>query len=142
MLVREILLTVKKSADNPKEYFKIVHHTKNNKTRFFPLTTDVKDILSRLKDCHERNGIKSGYLFPAESENGVITNNTVYNFLPPHVCLAGHIHSEGHHKGNSQLPPKRHYQSRKQFRWECDTCIAALWEFAECGNEPLLYEGG
>ncbi len=73
-------LTVKKSADNPKEFFRIVHHTKNHKTRFFPLTTDVKDILARLKDCHERNGIKTEYLFPADSENGVITNNTVYNY--------------------------------------------------------------
>ena len=80
IIISKEQLTVKKSAENPKEYFVIVHHTKNNKTRFFPLTTDVRDILSRLKDCHERNGIKNEYLFPADSENGVITNNTVYNF--------------------------------------------------------------
>ena len=73
-------LTVKKSEDNPKEYFQIVNHTKNHKNRVFPVTTKIKDILSRLWKCHELNGIESEYLFPAKSDNGVITNNTVYNF--------------------------------------------------------------
>jgi len=73
-------LTVKKSEDNPKEYFQIVNHTKTYKIRFFPVTTKIKDILSRLRKCHELNGIESEYLFPAKSDNGVITNNTVYNF--------------------------------------------------------------
>ena len=44
------------------------------------MTTKIKDILSRLWKCHELNGIESEYLFPAKSDNGVITNNTVYNF--------------------------------------------------------------
>ncbi|MCR5452932.1 MAG: site-specific integrase [Lachnospiraceae bacterium] len=73
-------LTVKKSEDNPKEYFQIVNHTKNHKNRVFPVTTGIKDILIRLKKSHELNGIESEYLFPAKSDNGVITNNTVYNF--------------------------------------------------------------
>ncbi len=73
-------LTVKKSESNPKEYFKIVNHTKNHKNRVFPVTTTITDILERLRKNHEQNGIKSDYLFPAKSENGVITNNTVYNF--------------------------------------------------------------
>ncbi|MCR5024900.1 MAG: site-specific integrase [Lachnospiraceae bacterium] len=79
MISRE-QITVKKSKDNPKEYFQIVNHTKTYKDRVFPVTTTVKDILTRLSKCHELNGIKSEYLFPAESDNGVITNNTVYNF--------------------------------------------------------------
>lgn len=73
-------LTVKKSPDNPKEYFQIVNHTKNHKNRVFPMTKTVQDILARLRACHERKGIESKYLFPADSANGVITNNTVYNF--------------------------------------------------------------
>ncbi len=78
--IKRELLTAKKSADNQKEYFRIVNHTKNNKNRLFPLTGTVKDILGRLKQCHQRNGLKSAYLFPAHNENGIITNNTVYGF--------------------------------------------------------------
>ena len=44
------------------------------------MTKTVQDILARLRACHERKGIESKYLFPADSANGVITNNTVYNF--------------------------------------------------------------
>ncbi len=80
-------ITVKKSEDNPKEYCKIVNHTKTYKVRYFPVTTKIKDILSRLRKCHELNGMESEYLFPARSDNGVITNNTVYNFYR-RICKA------------------------------------------------------
>ena len=78
--IRREQLTVKKSEINPKEYCQIVNHTKNHKNRVFPVTTTIKDILARLSECHKLNGIKSQYFFPAKSENGVISNNTVYNF--------------------------------------------------------------
>ena len=54
--------------------FVIVNHTKNYKTRFFPLTKDLKDFLSRLKIMHDKYYPDSKYLFPADTDNGAITN--------------------------------------------------------------------
>lgn len=58
--------------------FVIVNHTKNYKTRFFPLTKDLKDFLSRLKIMHDKYYPDSKYLFPADTDNGAITNRAVY----------------------------------------------------------------
>ena len=80
ILIHRIQITVKKGSDNPKEYFQIVNHTKTYKDRRFPITKDVKAFLDRLRYVHERYYPDSNYLFPADSANGVITNNTVYNF--------------------------------------------------------------
>lgn len=38
------------------------------------------DILKRLKDVHDRYYPDSDFLFPAKTEEGCITNNTVYGF--------------------------------------------------------------
>ena len=55
-------------------------HTKNGKERQFPITREVRDLLERLKEVHRLYYPGSEYLFPADSPEGVITNNTVYNF--------------------------------------------------------------
>jgi len=72
-------LTVKKTA-TVKEHFVIVHHTKTWKDRMFPITDALNEFLAKLKDIHDRYYRDSPYLFPADSDTGVITNNAVYNF--------------------------------------------------------------
>ena len=56
----------------------IVDHTKNNKERFFPITDDLQDFLTRLKAMHDKYYPDSNFLFPADTPNGCITNNAVY----------------------------------------------------------------
>ncbi len=77
--IKRSQITVKKNGKE-KEHFKIVSHTKNYKVRNFPITDNLKDFLSRLKTIHDRFFPESEYLFPADTENGVITNNVVYGF--------------------------------------------------------------
>lgn len=72
-------LTVKRTEKEP-EHFVIVGHTKNRKNRAYPIFNDLKPILQKLDYVHHRYYPNSKYLFPAQSANGVITNNTVYNF--------------------------------------------------------------
>lgn len=73
-------ITVKKHGENKKERFVVVHHTKTYKDRRFPITDDLDDFLTRLKNAHAKYYSGNQYLFPADNENGIITNNTVYNF--------------------------------------------------------------
>ena len=73
-------ITVKRNGGSVKEHFKIVNHTKTNKNRRYPMTKELRKFLATLKNIHKDNEIQSEYLFPADSETGVITNNTVYNF--------------------------------------------------------------
>ena len=61
------------------EHFEIVNHIKTHKSRKYPMSDDLKDLIQRLKSVHDKYYPDSMYLFPAKSENGVITNNTVYN---------------------------------------------------------------
>ena len=58
--------------------FVIVGHTKNYKTRYFPVTKDLRDFLNRLKAMQEKYYPDSKYLFPADTPTGVITNRAVY----------------------------------------------------------------
>ena len=60
--------------------FMIVEHTKTYKDRIFPRTSSVNEFLTRL--YKELDSCYPGceYLFPANTENGVITNNMVYRF--------------------------------------------------------------
>lgn len=73
-------ITAKKHGENDKERFVVVNHTKTYKDRQFPITDDLENFLTRLKQIHKKYGYESKYLFPADNENGIITNNTVYNF--------------------------------------------------------------
>lgn len=59
--------------------FVIVSHTKTNRDRLFPLTKDIENFLMRLKSMHEKFYPNSMYLFPANTQNGVITNQAVYS---------------------------------------------------------------
>ena len=59
--------------------FVIVSHTKTNCDRLFPLTKDIENFLMRLKSMHEKFYPNSMYLFPANTQNGVITNRAVYS---------------------------------------------------------------
>ncbi len=65
--------------------FIIVEHTKNYKDRFFPITEDLKNFLIRLKAMHDKYYPDSEYLFPADTENGTITNRAVY-FVYQGIC--------------------------------------------------------
>lgn len=58
----------------------IVPHTKTYVDRYFPISDDLADFLVRLKAVHDKYYCGSKYLFPANSANGVITNNTIYDF--------------------------------------------------------------
>lgn len=72
-------ITVKKTK-TMKEHFAIVPHTKTYVDRYFPITDALADFLQRLKAVHQKYYPDSKYLFPADSANGVITNNTIYDF--------------------------------------------------------------
>ncbi|MBQ6733747.1 MAG: site-specific integrase [Lachnospiraceae bacterium] len=78
--IRREQITVKRNGGSEKEYFKIVNHTKTNKNRRYPITKELRQFLEKLLAVHRKNNINSEYLFPAQSQTGVITNNTVYNF--------------------------------------------------------------
>ncbi len=72
-------ITVKKFND-VSEYCKIVDHTKTYKNRYFARYDQLNDFLDRLIEVHDSYYPKSIYLFPANNENGIISNNTVYNY--------------------------------------------------------------
>ena len=78
-IVRE-QITVKKH-DNVPEHCIIVNRTKNRKNRRFPLTVVyLNEFLERFFTVLDRYYPDSEYLFPANTETGVISNNTVYNY--------------------------------------------------------------
>lgn len=59
---------------------KIVSYTKNGKSRAYPLGDAELEFLERLKHVHDLYYPDSPFLFPADSVNGCITNDTVYQF--------------------------------------------------------------
>lgn len=73
-------ISVKRNGGKEKEHFVVVNHTKTYSDRKFPITNTLDDFLMRLRQVHENYYPASKYLFPADNENGIITNNTVYNF--------------------------------------------------------------
>ena len=77
---REQITLKPETGTGGRDTFHIVGHTKNGKERQFPITREVRDLLERLKEVHRLYYPGSEYLFPADSPEGVITNNTVYNF--------------------------------------------------------------
>lgn len=79
IFIHQQQLTVKK-LDGVPEHFEIVSHTKNYKNRKYPITDEVLELIGRLKTVHEKYYSKSEFVFPANSENGCITNNTIYDY--------------------------------------------------------------
>lgn len=72
-------ITIAAENGTPASY-KIVNHTKTHEDRLFPITNDISDLLTRLKYVHDRFYPDSEFLFPANTENGCISNNAVYHF--------------------------------------------------------------
>ena len=72
-------ITVKKYKDK-KEHCVIVNHTKTGKNRIFPRSTTLNSFLERLFTVLDQYYPDSEYLFPANTDTGVISNNTVYNY--------------------------------------------------------------
>jgi len=72
-------LTVKKYKDK-KEHCVIVNHTKTGKNRIFPRSTTLNSFLERLFTVLDQYYPDSEYLFPANTDTGVISNKTVYNY--------------------------------------------------------------
>ncbi len=72
-------ITVKRFNDVP-EYCKIVDHTKTYKNRNFPRYSELDEFLNRLMEMHDKYYPKTSYLFPADNDNGVISNYAVYNY--------------------------------------------------------------
>ncbi len=87
-------LTIKKHG-NVSEHFEIVNHIKTHKSRKYPMSDDLKDLIQRLKSVHDKYYPDSMYLFPAKSENGVITNNTVYNLYRRMIKSLGYQQTKG-----------------------------------------------
>ena len=71
-------ITLKKAPGNSN---KIVEYTKNGKARFYPIADMERVFLEKLKAVHDEYYPNSPFLFPANSENGCITNDTVYQFF-------------------------------------------------------------
>lgn len=69
-----------KNAKDINERYAIVPHTKTYVDRYFPISDDLADFFVRLKAVDKKYYADSKYLFPADSANGVITNNAVYHF--------------------------------------------------------------
>ncbi len=74
-----------KKFNNVPEHWKIVEHTKTYKDRLFPMTDALREFLTRLYAVLDKYYPKSEFLFPADTEIGVITNNTVYR-LYHRIC--------------------------------------------------------
>lgn len=87
-------LTIKKHG-NVSEHLEIVNHTKTHKNRKYPMSDDLKDLLKRLKSVHDRYYPDSAYLFPAKTENGVISNYIVYNLYRRMIKSLGYQQTDG-----------------------------------------------
>ena len=83
--ITETYIIINKEQITSGNDFFIVSHTKNYKDRYFPLTNDLKAFLRRLKEMHDSFYPNSKYLFPADTETGVITNRAVY-FVYQGIC--------------------------------------------------------
>lgn len=77
--ISETHITICKEQLTDDNDFVIVGHTKNYKNRYFPITNDLADFLTRLKAMQDKYYPDSKYLFPANNKNGIITNRAVYS---------------------------------------------------------------
>lgn len=70
-------VSVKRFNDVP-EHWMIVEHTKTYKDRIFPRTDAINEFLKRLYAVLDKHYPGNAYLFPDDTQLGVINNNTVY----------------------------------------------------------------
>lgn len=87
-------ITVEKSG-NVSRHFEIVEHTKTHKDRRFPIDSKLNDFLRRLKAVHDEYYPNNIYLFPANTHNGNISNDVVYEFFRDMLDLLGYKYSDG-----------------------------------------------
>ena len=59
----------------------ICNYTKNGKSRYYPIADLEMEFLLKLKEMHSKYYPDSPFLFPADTNNGCITNNMVYQFF-------------------------------------------------------------
>ena len=55
--------------------------SKNSRARYYPIADLEEEFLRRLKSVDAQYYPESPFLFPADSKNGCITNNMVYQFF-------------------------------------------------------------
>lgn len=85
LVVQRELLTVKKSPVNPKEYMKIVEHTKTKMIRKIPIYDELQHLLLKIIAVHKQYGLNSEFIFPGETKPGCISIGAVYRFYR-HIC--------------------------------------------------------
>ena len=78
ILIHREQIIVLKSDQNKKQECRIVDHTKTWKDRKFPITSDLQDLIDRIKGL----GNDSEFIFPNSTGNGTgaIHNNSIYHF--------------------------------------------------------------
>ena len=76
--VSDTCITIDKEQLTCGNNFIVVHHTKNYKDRYFPITNDIRHFLKRLKEMQDTYYPNSQYLFPSNTDSGIITNRAVY----------------------------------------------------------------
>ncbi len=81
ILINKEQITLKKGPSVPKDTDVVVHHTKTYKDRKFPITRDVEEFLAAYLPIIG----DSKHLFPAENENGIISNRASYK-LYSRIC--------------------------------------------------------
>ena len=74
---RELISQQNKRSDA--EY--ICNYTKNGKARLYPIADLEQEFLEKLRRIHDEYYPSNPFLFPADTKNGCITNNMVYQFF-------------------------------------------------------------
>ena len=83
--VSDTCITINKEQLTCGNEFIVVSHTKNYKDRYFPITNDIRRFLKRLKEMQDTYYPNSQYLFPCNTDSGIITNRAVY-FMYQGIC--------------------------------------------------------
>lgn len=74
-------ILVRKGPNIPKGYCVIVDHTKTYTDRKFPMTSEIRELILKLRAVQDEYYPNSEYLFPSTTtDNGVISNTAVYRF--------------------------------------------------------------
>ena len=77
IIINKEQIIVRPTEYNSKSFNKVVQHTKTYTDRTFPITSEIRTLLNKLRNITG----DSKYLFPnPKSTEGIITNNTIYPF--------------------------------------------------------------
>jgi integrase len=73
-------ISVKGEDGKTHEKLRISDKTKTGRSRVFPVTPKVQEVIDELKKVHQRLGLRSCCLFPdSKTETGILTLNSVYH---------------------------------------------------------------